>query len=321
MLSLIALAIGFILDLFIGDPIGWPHLILGYGKLIPFFERVLRKAFPKTDRGALTAGVFLVVFMCVISLGVGIGILILCQLIHPYLRVAVESIMVWQCLSLRSLQVASLTVYKPLKENDLPAARLAVAEIVGRDTANLDEIGVTRAAVETVAENTSDGIIAPLLFMAIGGGAFGLLYKAINTMDSMVGYKNDRYMFFGRAAAKFDDAVNLIPARLAGVFMSVSALFIKLDAKNAWRIFKRDRLNHKSPNSAHTEASCAGALHVQLGGDNYYFGQLVHKPTIGDDDRPIEPEDIKRANRLLSATAFVFILLCIIIRGAIVWLL
>jgi adenosylcobinamide-phosphate synthase len=228
--------------------------------------------------------------------------------------------MVWQCLSLRSLQVAALTVYKPLMENDLPAARLAVAEIVGRDTANLDETGVTRAAVETVAENTSDGIIAPLLFMAIGGGALGLLYKAVNTMDSMVGYKNDRYLFFGRAAAKFDDAVNLIPARLAGVFMSLSAFFVKLDGKNAWRIFKRDRLNHKSPNSAHTEAACAGALNIQLGGDNYYFGQLVRKPTIGDDGRPIETEDIKRANRLLSATAFVFIILCMIVRGVVVWL-
>jgi cobalamin biosynthesis protein CobD/CbiB len=163
MLSLIALAVGFILDLIIGDPSGWPHLILGYGKLIPFFERVLRRVFSKTQRGELVAGVFLVVIMRIISLGAGIGILILCQLIHPYLRVAVESLMVWQCLSLRSLQVASLTVYKPLMENDLPAARLAVKEIVGRDTANLDEQGVTRAAVETVAENTSDGIIAPLL--------------------------------------------------------------------------------------------------------------------------------------------------------------
>lgn len=320
MLSLIALGIGFIMDVIIGDPIGWPHLILGYGKLIPFFERVLRGLFPKTDKGALAAGVFLVIFMCVISLGIGIGILVLCQLVSPYLRVAVESILVWQCLSLRSLQVASLTVYKPLKDGDLPAARLAVAEIVGRDTASLDEIGVTRAAVETVAENTSDGIIAPLLFMAIGGAPLGALYKAINTMDSIVGYKNDKYLFFGRAAAKFDDAVNLIPARIAGVFMVLAAYLSKLDGKNAWRIFRRDRLNHKSPNSAQTEAACAGALHVQLGGDNYYFGALVSKPTIGDDDRPIEIDDIKRANRLLSVTAVIFLLLCIIIKGAIVWL-
>ncbi|NLT13328.1 MAG: cobalamin biosynthesis protein CobD [Clostridiales bacterium] len=320
MLSLIALAIGFILDLIIGDPIGWPHLILGYGKLIPFFERVLRGAFPKTQRGEFIAGILLVIIMCVISLGAGLGILLLCQLVHPLLRVAVESLMVWQCLSLRSLQVAALTVYQPLIEDDLPAARKAVAEIVGRDTENLDEKDVTRAAVETVAENTSDGIIAPLLFMAIGGGVPGVVYKAINTMDSMVGYKNDRYMFFGRAAARFDDAVNFIPARLAGVFMALAAFFSGFDGKNACRIFKRDRLHHKSPNSAHTEAACAGALHVRLGGDSYYFGRLVQKPTIGDDERPIEPEDIKRANRLLSATAFLFIFLCIIVRGFIVWL-
>ncbi|NLA87219.1 MAG: cobalamin biosynthesis protein CobD [Clostridiales bacterium] len=320
MLSLIALAIGFILDLIIGDPIGWPHLILGYGKLIPFFERVLRRVFPKTERGEFTAGVFLVVIMCVISLGASVGMLILCQLVHPYLRIAVESIMIWQCLSLRSLQVASLTVYKPLKDADLPEARKAVAEIVGRDTECLDECGVTRAAVETVAENTGDGIIAPLLFMAVGGGALGVWYKAVNTMDSMVGYKNDKYMFFGRAAAKFDDVVNFIPARLAGVLMALAAYFAKLDGKNAWRIFKRDRLSHKSPNSAQTEAACAGALHIRLGGDGYYFGQLVRKPTIGDDDRPVEPEDIERANRLLSATAFVFIILCISVRGLIVWL-
>ncbi len=320
MLSLIALAIGFILDLIIGDPIGWPHLILGYGKLIPFFERVLRRVFPKTERGEFTAGVFLVVIMCVISLGAGVGLLILCQQVHPYLRVAVESIMIWQCLSLRSLQVASLTVYKPLKDADLPEARKAVAEIVGRDTEYLDESGVTRATVETVAENTSDGIIAPLLFMAVGGGALGVWYKAINTMDSMVGYKNDRYMFFGRAAALFDDVVNYIPARLAGVLMVLAAPLVRLDGRNAWRIFRRDRMNHKSPNSAQTEAACAGALHIRLGGDSYYFGQLVRKPTIGDDDRPVEPEDIRRANRLLSATAFVFIILCILVRGVIVWL-
>jgi adenosylcobinamide-phosphate synthase len=320
MLSLIALIIGFILDLILGDPIGWPHIVLGYGKLIPFFERFLRKVFPKTSGGELAAGVFLVIFMGVISLGAGIGILVLAQLVSPYLRVAVESILVWQCVSLRSLRTASLTVYTPLKENDLPAARLAVAEIVGRDTANLDARGVTRAAVETVAENAGDGVIAPLLFMAIGGAPLGLLYKALNTMDSMVGYKNDRYLYFGRAAAKTDDAANFIPARLAGVFMVLASFLSGFDGKSAWRIFRRDRLNHKSPNSAHTEAACAGALHIMLGGDNYYFGQLVHKPTIGDDGRPIEIEDIPRANRLLCATAFLFVIICILVKGAIVWL-
>jgi adenosylcobinamide-phosphate synthase len=321
MLSLIALAIGFLLDLIIGDPIGWPHIVLGYGKLIPFFERVLRRAFPKTPKGALTAGVFLVIFMAIISLGFGIGLLVLCQTVSVYLRLAVESLLAWQCLSLKSLRVASLTVYKPLKDKDLPAARLAVAEIVGRDTANLDTAGVTRAAVETVAENTADGVIAPLLFLAIGGAPLGLLYKALNTMDSMVGYKNDRYLWFGRAAAKTDDAASFLPARLGGVFMVLAAFLTGADGKNAWRIFRRDRKNHKSPNSAHTEAACAGALRLQLGGDSTYFGQLVRKPTIGDDGRPIEPEDIRRANRLLYATAFLFLLVSILIKGVLVWLL
>ena len=248
------------------------------------------------------------------------GILFLCQMVSPWLRVAVESILVWQCLSLRSLRVASLTVYRPLKAGDLPAARLAVAEIVGRDTAELDEGGVTRAAVETVAENTGDGVIAPILFLGIGGAPLGLLFKAVSTMDSMVGYKNDSYLYFGRAAAKLDDILNFIPARLAGILMALSPCLLGLDGKNARRIFRRDRLNHKSPNSAHTEAAAAGALRVQLGGDGVYYGKYVHKPTIGDDDRPIEPEDIVRANRLMAVTAVIFLLLSLIVKGVVIWL-
>jgi adenosylcobinamide-phosphate synthase len=318
MLSLIALIIGFILDLILGDPIGWPHIVLGYGKLIPIFERLLRKLFPKTPGGEITAGFFLVIMMGVLSLGVTSGILALCGLVHPFLRVAVESILIWQCLSLRSLRVASTKVYKALELQDLNLARAEVGEIVGRDTAELDEAGVARAAVETVAENTSDGIIAPLLFMLIGGAVLGMFYKAVNTMDSMVGYKNDKYLYFGRAAALFDDAVNYIPARLAGIVMSFSAFIAGLDGGNAFRIFRRDRLNHKSPNSAHTEAACAGALHVMLGGDNYYFGKLVPKPTIGDNDRPIVPYDIMRTNRLLFVTSCVFLILGVIVKALIV---
>ena len=319
MLSLIALAAGFILDLLIGDPIGWPHVVLGYGRLIRLFERVLRKAFPKTPKGELVAGILLVVLLGVLSLGIGIGLLVLCQMVSVYLRLAVESLLVWQCLSLKSLRVASLTVYRPLRAGDLPAARLAVAEIVGRDTMTLDEGGVTRAAVESVAESTADGVVAPLFFLAIGGAPLGLLYKALNTMDSMVGYKNDKYLYFGRAAAKTDDVANFLPARLAGVFMVLAAFLTGMDGRNAWRIFRRDRLNHKSPNSAHTEAACAGALHVRLGGGNTYFGQLVHKPTIGDGDRPAEPEDIRRADRLLYATAILFVVICILVRGLLFW--
>ncbi|MEL4105247.1 adenosylcobinamide-phosphate synthase CbiB [Oscillospiraceae bacterium WX1] len=319
-LSLFALLIGFLLDLIIGDPIGWPHIVLAYGKLIPFFERVLRRLFPKTPSGELTAGIFLVFCMSVVSLGAGIGLLVACQIISPYLRVIVESILVWQCLSTRSLRVASLEVFNPLRRGDLAAARAAVAEIVGRDTAGLDAGGVTRATVETVAENTADGVVAPLLFMAVGGAPLGLFYKALNTMDSMVGYQNDMYLYFGRAAAKVDDVVNFIPARIAGVMMVLAAFFVRLDVKGAWQIFRRDRKNHKSPNSAHTEAACAGALGVRLGGDNFYFGALVHKPTIGDNKRPIEPDDIVRTNRLLLATAVLCLVLCLLVKGVLIWL-
>ena len=182
--------------------------------------------------------------------------------------------------------------------------------IVGRDTERLDETWVAKAAVETVAENASDGVIAPLIFLAIGGAPLGMVYKAVNTMDSMVGYKNDRYLWFGRCAARLDDLVNFIPARLAGLLMCLGAGFSGFDGPNALRIFRRDRKNHKSPNSAHTEAAAAGALHIQLGGPNYYFGKLVDKPAIGDADHPVEPLDIVRVNRLMYATAFLALVLC-----------
>ena len=196
-------------------------------------------------------------------------------------------------------------MYKALKKDDLEGARYAVSMIVGRDTQVLDATGVAKAAVETVAENTSDGVIAPLIYLAIGGPILGFMYKAINTMDSMVGYKNDKYMYFGRCAAKLDDVVNYIPARISALLMiAVSFLPGKAyDGKGAWRIWRRDRRKHASPNSAQTEAVCAGSLGVQLAGDASYFGKIVKKPTIGDAHRPVEYEDIKRANGLLYRTA------------------
>ena len=190
-----------------------------------------------------------------------------------------------------------------------------MGRIVGRDTDTLDAAAVSRACVETVAENCSDGIIAPMLFLAIGGAPLGVLYKAINTMDSMLGYKNERYLYFGRAAAKLDDAVNFLPARLAALLMTAAALCVGQDGKNGWRIFRRDRRNHTSPNSAHTEAVCAGALHIRLGGPSVYFGKLVTKPYIGDDDRPVEAEDIRRANRLMLACSILCFLTALIGKG------
>lgn len=302
---IIALCLAFVLDLIIGDPQNFPHIIRFIGNLISALEKLLRGIFPKTDRGEFIAGFFLVVLTLVIPTAITIAILKLCAMVHIYLALAVESLICYQMLATKCLKDASMQVYHELVQGDIKSARYAVSMIVGRDTAHLDETAVAKATVETVAENFSDGVLAPMIFMAIGGAPAGIFYKAANTMDSMVGYKNDKYMFFGRVAAIFDDVLNFIPARLGGIVMSISAVFVGQDSGNAFRIFFRDRLKHKSPNSAHTEAATAGALHVELAGDNYYFGKIVSKPTIGDADRAVVTEDIMAVNRLMYASAVV----------------
>ena len=240
----------------------------------------------------------------------------------------IETIMCYQILAVKSLKVESMKVYYALDKEGLQQARNAVAMIVGRDTKQLDEHGVVRAAVETVAENTSDGVIAPLFYMMLFGAAGGFVYKAVNTMDSMIGYKNDKYLYFGRFAAKLDDVVNFIPARIGGCLMVVSAGIAQLAEKcntkdktnshysigNAWKIFKSDRKKHSSPNAAQTESACAGALKIALSGDNYYFGKLVHKPQIGQAIRPLEAGDIGRSNILLYITAFLMVIIVLLIR-------
>lgn len=308
-LRLYALLLGFCLDLLLGDPHWMPHPVRAIGALIAGLEKLLRTVFPRGERGELAAGGVLVVLVGGISTGVTVLILWLCGRIHPWLAFAAQTVLCYQLLAARSLRDESVKVYRALRDGTLEEARRAVSMIVGRDTDRLDRTGVAKAAVETVAENASDGVIAPLLCLALGGAPLGMLYKSVNTMDSMVGYKNDRYLYFGRAAAKLDDVVNWIPARLAGVLMCLAARPAGFDGKNAWRIFKRDRKNHKSPNSAHTEAACAGALDVELAGSNYYFGTLVEKPFIGDAMRPVEAADILRANRLMYATAFLAMVL------------
>ena len=315
-----AFILGFLLDLLFGDPHGFPHIVVGMGKAIAGLERILRRVFPKSPRGELAGGTILALLMCILSFGAAWALLRLLGMLHPLLSLAAESFLCWQCLALKSLRDESLPVYRALVKQDLPAARKAVSMIVGRDTDKLDGAGVARAAVETVAENTTDGVIAPMVFLALGGAPLGVLYKAVNTMDSMVGYRNEKYMHFGRAAARLDDAANFPCARLAALLMVLAAFLTGMDGKNAWRIFVRDRYRHKSPNSAQTEAVCAGALHVRLGGDAYYFGKPVQKPTIGDDDRAVAPGDILLSHRLLSVTSLLCFAVCLAAKGVALWL-
>ena len=299
-----------VLDWLIGDPHWMPHPVRWMGRFITWLEPVLRGLFPKTPGGERVAGCLLVLAVGLLFPLAGWVLLVLCRMVSPWLAWGVEVWFTGQLLAARSLAKESMAVCSPLRSGDLAGARYAVSRIVGRDTDVLDEAGVTRAAVETVAENTSDGVIAPMLYLALGGLPLGLLYKAVNTMDSMVGYRNQRYRYFGTAAARLDDLLNLIPARLSGLVMCLAAAILPgCSGPGAWRIFWRDRLRHKSPNSAHTEAACAGALGVRLAGDGVYFGQVVKKPFIGDPIRPVEPEDIPRACRLMYVTQVLTLLL------------
>ena len=299
MMTVWAVLGGFVLDALFGDPAWLPHPVVYMGKAISKLEKFLRPRLPKTPQGELLGG-------AIVAFCLPVGTFLLTGLVcwgaarlHPLLGLAVQMFWCGQALAARGLVQESTNVYKELKKPDLPGARKAVSRIVGRDTAALTAEGVTKAAVETVAENASDGVIAPLLYMLIGGAPLALTYKAINTMDSMLGYKNEKYLYFGRIPAKLDDAANYLPSRLAALLWVAAAAFTHNDAKGAWKIWRRDRRRHASPNSAQTESACAGALGVQLAGPAYYFGQYYPKLTIGDALRPIEPEDILRANRMM----------------------
>lgn len=308
MLTLAAIAAGFVLDLIFGDPHWLPHPICLIGNLISFLEKRLRRICGTDSTWLLLGGLLMVVIVLALSFAVPYAVLYLAGKISVWLQFALQTVMCYQIFATRCLRDESMKVCEALERGDLADARVKLSWIVGRDTQNLDEEEVTKGAVETVAENTADGVIAPMFYMFLGGAPLAFLYKGINTMDSMVGYKNDKYLYFGRCAARVDDFANLIPARITGLAMILAAWFLRLDAAGAWRIFWRDRYNHLSPNSAMTESVTAGALGVQLGGDHYYFGKLVHKDTIGDDTRPVRPGDIRSANRLLYMTAFICIL-------------
>lgn len=318
MISLAACVTGFILDFIFGDPAWIYHPVRIIGKGIELGERLLRRI--SGEKHLTAAGAVLWLMIAGLSFLFPLGILLLAWKIHPGLCFALESFWCFQILAARSLCRESGKVYDRLQENDLPGARRAVSMIVGRDTESLTEEGVTKAAVETVAENTSDGVTAPLIYLMIGGAPLGFLYKAVNTMDSMLGYKNDRYLYFGRVPAGMDDIFNYIPARLTALLMIAAAYLTGLDGKNAWKIYRRDRKKHASPNAAQTESVCAGALRVQLAGDAVYFGKLYKKEFIGDSLRPIEPQDIRRTQRLMYVTALLVLFLCGGIKAALIFL-
>jgi adenosylcobinamide-phosphate synthase len=328
-----------VLDLLLGDPYWLPHPVRLMGNIIAFLEKRwnIREI---SNKKKIYRGAWMVLLLLFGTLAASIMIIFAAYCICPWLGMAVESIMTYQILATKCLKTESMKVYRELKKNNLPGARKAVSMIVGRDTELLDEVGVAKAAVETVAENTSDGVIAPMLYLALGGPVLGFFYKAINTMDSMVGYKNERYLYFGRAAAQLDDVANYLPSRIsAGLMIAASyvlgALPIWMEARHkgdtaeeaesiqkrqhvfqgarAVRIYRRDRRKHASPNSAQTESVCAGSLGIRLAGNASYFGKITEKPFIGDADRKIEPEDIPRANLLLYTTAWICEMMCLLI--------
>lgn len=321
LLHMIALTAGYLLDLVIGDPHGIPHPVVAIGKLISFLEKKLlhtgegnsdndirhsgvRDSSIRDNGRELRCGVLTVITVLMTVAVTVSAVLIGAYVIHPYLGAAVEAVLTCYILAARSLSRESMKVYRAVEAEDIDAARKNLSMIVGRDVENLDEEAIIKAAVETVAENTSDGVTAPLIYTAIGGPILGMLYKAVNTMDSMIGYNNDRYVYFGRPAAKTDDALNYLPSRISALLMAAAAGILKpfdrsYTAGRAFRIWRRDRRKHLSPNSAQTESTCAGALGVRLGGLSYYGGVAVDKPYLGDDIRPIENKDIIRAGRLM----------------------
>lgn len=321
LLLFLPLPLGFALDMLLGDPHWLYHPVRLMGAVIAGAERWLRRRFPATRLGERAAGRVLAAAVPLLFLAGSAALLWGLWRIHPALWFAFETLLCYQLPAAGSLRDESMAVYRRLEAGDLPGARRAVGRIVGRDTDALDASGVARAAVETVAENTSDGVVAPLLYLAVGGGPLGLWYKAVNTLDSMVGYKNDRYLHFGRASARLDDAANYLPARISAGCMLLAVEPAGFSAEHARRIYRRDRRNHASPNSAHTEAVCAGALGIQLGGDAVYFGISHRKPTIGDPTRPVAPEDIPRAGKLMRFASLAALLLGCFLRALVILLL
>ena len=313
---IIAFFSGFILDLILGDPYWLFHPIRLIGSIISGFEKKLlnyrSKEAAETDRDTakeLRRGTILVLLVIIITAITVIVILLGAYTIHPYLGLVIETIMTYQILATKCLKVESMKVYKSLETEDIEASRKAVSMIVGRDTNVLDDEGVTKAAIETVAENTSDGIIAPMIYTALGGPILGFVYKAVNTMDSMLGYKNDRYLYFGRVAARIDDVANYIPARITGIIFVVSAFVLRLNTTNSWKMLRRDASKHPSPNGGWAEASVAGALEIRLGGYNFYFGRETFRAYMGEPLQEMGPQHIMTCIQMMYTATILFLLL------------
>lgn len=322
MITLTAVLCGFILDVLFGDPHWIPHPVTWMGKYINWLEPRLRKRYPNDPKGQRKAGRWLVALVILTVTVITVGLSVGFYFIHPLLYLFLNMLWCWQALAYHGLKETAQRVMFHLQDGDLQAARAAVHELVGRDVDTLDEEGVTKAAVESVAENSNDGIIAPLFYMLIGGGALAMIYKSINTMDSMVGYKNKEYINFGRAAAKTDDVAGWIPARIAAFLLRQGAsLTNNCNGKDARHIYKRDRKKTASPNAGQTESVAAGALGIQLGGPAYYFGELVDKPYLGDDLRDAEPDDIRLTNKMVSKATYLLLVFGLLIRLLIVILL
>ncbi len=316
---IVILIIALILDLIFGDPHNWFHPVIAMGRTIEWLEMLLRKAFGISEaaekdklKKRIAGGILVVIELLVFTL-IPLVIIHISHMFGENISWAISAFLAYQMLAMKQLKVESMKVFRALQKKDIKGAREAVSMIVGRDTKRLNEAGITKAAVETVAENASDGVVAPLLFMMVFGVVGGWFYKTVNTMDSMIGYKNDRYKYFGTAAARFDDMMNFVPARVTAFFMVIAAAFLSLNWKNAFKIWIRDAEKSTSPNSGQTEAVMAGALGVTLLGDAWYFGKLVKKPEIGDKLREIEPEDIETANRVMYLSVFMIYIVGILI--------
>ena len=305
------LTIGFILDLLIGDPNNPFHPVRGIGLLASKLETIFRKLLKNSLK---IAGLIVWMITIVLTFAITYGIIFVCMKINKYLGIIVQGIIIYFCISAKGLVVEGYKVINYLNEGNIEKSRKQLSYIVGRDTESLDSKGITRAVIETISENMSDGVIAPILFAGVFGAAGSMAYKAVNTMDSMFGYKNEKYIKFGYFPAKLDDLFNYIPARVTGILIIISSFFLKRDYKNSFKIYKRDRYNHTSPNSAQPEAAMAGALDIQLGGANYYFGKIVEKPVIGDKIKEIEINDVKKTAEILYLSAVMGFILMVIIK-------